>query len=118
MIILTSSTFGKTDIDTATNKSAEVEKPYYKTNREEESYLKLYPNPAYQYLTTEYQIPPNADNAVLEIITLEGVHIETVRLTAGWGEKIIDLRFYQPGTYLIRLYLNGKQVETEKFVKF
>ena len=35
----------------------------------------------------------------------------------GWGQKIIDLRDYTPGTYLIRLSDSGKTLQSAKFVK-
>jgi len=104
-------------IDTTTNKTARAYKPLYGTNNETESYIKLYPNPANQYITIEYNIQLNTGDAVLEIVTLKGLHKEAIRLTTGWGEKIIDLRNYTSGTYIVRLYINGKYVESKKFVK-
>jgi hypothetical protein len=84
-----------------------------------ETYKKftLYPNPAKEYITIEYNILLNTDDPVLEIVTLKGLHKEAIRLTTGWGEKIMDLRNYTSGTYLVRLYINGKSVESKKFVK-
>ena len=34
------------------------------------------------------------------------------------GIKIVDLRDWQTGTYIIRLTANGKTLQNEKFVKF
>ncbi len=79
--------------------------------------FRLYPNPANQYITVEYSIPLNTDDAVLEIVTLKGLQKEAVWLTNGWGEKIIDLHRYTSGTYFVRLYLSDKAVENKKFIK-
>ncbi len=104
-------------VDTTTTKSAKVDKKFNNPDTETESYINLFPNPANKYVTVEYQIPLNSEDAVLEIVSLNGMHKEAVRLTNGWGEKIVDLRNYNTGTYLVRLYINGKPVENKKFVK-
>ena len=80
--------------------------------------FKLYPNPAREYITLEYDLEYGTTNAVLEIVDINGVHIETFRLSGFRGVKIIDLRRQQSGTYIIRLSNNGKTLQNEKFVKF
>ena len=104
--------------DTTTTKSARVIGSFGKSGNVKESYIKLYPNPAKDYITIEYNIPLNAEKAVVEIVSITGVQKEAIRLTTGWGEKIIDLRNYKPGTYFVRLYLAGKVIDNRKFVKF
>ena len=81
------------------------------------SYLKLYPNPAREYITLEYNLDYGTTNAVIEILDINGVHVEAFRLAGFRGVKIIDLRNRQSGTYLIRLAVNGKTLQHEKFVK-
>jgi len=76
------------------------------------------PQSAKEYLTIEYEVPFNIKDAVIEIISITGVQKEAVRLKNGWGQKIVDLRTFNPGTYFVRLYLDGKVSETKKFVKF
>ncbi|RLD88594.1 MAG: hypothetical protein DRJ02_03585, partial [Bacteroidetes bacterium] len=56
-------------------------------------------------------------NAVVEILTLKGNHIETFRLPGVQGVKIIDLRNRKSGIYFIRLSANGKTLQNEKFIK-
>ena len=104
--------------DTTTTKSTKIINPNKYENTETENYIKLYPNPANQYLTLEYNIPLNINSAIVEIVTLKGVQTEVFRLRTGWGQKIVDLRTYHAGTYFIRLFLNGKTAENKKFVKF
>ena len=76
------------------------------------------PQSAKEYLTIEYEVPFNIKDAVIEIISITGVQNEAVRLKNGRGQKIVDLRTFNPGTYFVRLYLDGKVSETKKFVKF
>ena len=85
-----------------------------------ETYKKftLYPNPAKEYITLEYRMEPAVNNHVIEIVSLAGVHVETFRLHGTQGVKIIDLRRWKQGTYIIRLSNNGKTLQNEKFVKY
>ncbi len=105
--------------DTTTTKSAKVKGgSIINTDNTTEHYFKLYPNPAKDYLTLEYQLPLNVNNVAIGILNITGTQKEVIRLNNGWGQKIIDLRAYRPDTYFVLLYLNGKVVENKKFVKF
>ncbi len=104
--------------DTTQNKSVRVNGNVNNSFENNESYLKLYPNPAKDYLTIEYEVPYNVRDAVIEMVSVTGIQKEAIRLKKGWGQKIVDLRTFNPGTYFVRLYINGKVSETKKFVKF
>jgi len=106
------------EIDTSTMKSAAVHNPVFGNRWPQDVYFKLYPNPAKEYITLEYDMDYTAEDPVAEILTLRGEHIETFRLHGTQGVKIIDLRSWVPGTYLIKLSTNGKTLQNEKFVKF
>jgi hypothetical protein len=56
-------------------------------------------------------------DAALGIITFAGKHMEAFRLHGTRGVKVIDLRHWNTGTYIIKLLLNGKTIQSEKFVK-
>ncbi len=90
----------------------------FENNRTENRWFKLYPNPAKEYITIEYNLDYTVKNAVVEIITTNGNHIETFRLHGLQGVKIVDLRRWQRGTYIIRLSNKGKTLQNEKFVKY
>ncbi len=106
------------EIDTSTMKSAAMHNPVIYSDTPQNAYFKLYPNPAKEYITLEYNLGYTVENPVAEILTLKGEHIETFRLHGKQGVKIIDLRSWTPGTYLIKLSANGKTLQNEKFVKF
>ncbi len=106
------------EVDTNTLKTATVKNnitySYWPVNAS----FKLYPNPAHEYITLEYNIEYGATNPVMEIVSIGGRHIETFRLNGTQGVKVIDLRSWNTGTYIIRLTVNGKTIQSEKFVKF
>ena len=104
--------------DTTQNKSVKVNGNVNNSFENNESYLKLYPNPAKDYLTIEYKVPLTAMSAVIEMVSVAGLQTEAIRLSAGRGQKIVDTRGYKPGTYFVRLYINGKIAKSEKIVKF
>ncbi len=106
------------EIDTANMKTAKVNSPAPDSYWKQDAYFKLYPNPAREYLTLEYKLDYRTKNPVVEIFTLNGIHVETFRLHGTTGVKIIDLRQWNTGTYIIRLSNNGKTLQNEKFVKF
>jgi len=103
--------------DTSTNKSTRAESSFGVNNIDKEQYLKLYPNPAHDYMTIEFNLPYDAESIIAEIVTIQGKPFEIYRLSGNRGEKIIDMRRFLPGTYLARLWANGIVLETGKFVK-
>lgn len=103
--------------DTSTNKSTRAESSFGVNNIDKEQYLKLYPNPAHDYMTIEFNLPYSAESIIAEIVTIQGKPVEIYRLNGNRGEKIIDMRKFIPGTYLVRLWANGIVLETSKFVK-
>lgn len=106
------------EIDTSTMKTAAVYNPVFFDEIPQDVYFRLYPNPANEYIALEYDLGHNTENPVVEIVTLSGVHTETFRLRGIRGVKIVDLRGWQTGTYIIRLTANGNTLQNEKFVKF
>ena len=106
------------EIDTANMKTAKVNSPAPDSYWKQDAYFKLYPNPAREHLTLEYKLDYRTKNPVVEIFTLNGIHMETFRLHGTTGVKIIDLRRWNTDTYIIRLSNNGKTLQNEKFVKF
>ena len=80
--------------------------------------FKIFPNPAREYISLEYNTDIGTAGAVIEIVDIQGKHIETFRLHDTRGVKVIDLRHWKTGTYIIRLSVNGKTLQSEKFVKY
>jgi hypothetical protein len=78
--------------------------------------FRLYPNPAQNYITIEYQVPNDKGNYLI-ITDVKGVRLMVFAVKGYWGEKIVDLRDVKPGVYMVRLQSNGKTLQTGKFVK-
>ncbi len=104
--------------DTSSNKSATVKEKVFSHLWDEQSYFKLYPNPADGYITLEYNLEFGVLKPVVEVVSIDGVHVGTFRLFNRSGIKIIDLRDWQSGTYLLRLIESGKTLQNEKFIKY
>jgi len=104
--------------DTSSNKSATAKENAYSHFWDEENYFKLYPNPANGYITLEYKLDYGTSKPVVEVISVDGIHVSTFRLFNSTGIKIIDLRDWKCGTYILRLTSNGKMLQSAKFVKF
>jgi len=80
--------------------------------------FKIFPNPAREYISLEYNTDIGTADAVIEIVDIQGKHMETFRLHGTRGVKVIDLRHWKTGTYIIKLSVNGKTIQSEKFVKY
>ncbi|PIQ29980.1 MAG: hypothetical protein COW63_10495 [Bacteroidetes bacterium CG18_big_fil_WC_8_21_14_2_50_41_14] len=72
--------------DTNTNKSTREVDSFDIDYLEKEQYLTLYPNPAHDYMTVEFNLPYGAYNIVAEIVTIQGKPVEIYRLSGNWGE--------------------------------
>jgi hypothetical protein len=103
--------------DSSTNKSTRAESSFDVNNIDKEQYLKLYPNPAHDYMTIEFNLPYSSESIIAEIVTIQGKPVEICRLNGNRGEKIVDMRKFVSGTYIVRLWANGVVIESGKFVK-
>ncbi len=83
----------------------------------EEEFFRIYPNPANDYMVIEYQFTDYYAEPIVEIMYVTGIHVHTFRLFGQSGMKIIDLRDWQYGTYVLRLSNKGKTLQNEKFIK-
>ena len=70
----------------------------------EEEHIKIFPQPADQFLFISNDI---RDNAIVTIYSMTG---ETVLSTEiNFGKQTIDIRHLHPGTYLIQMHLKNKR---------
>jgi len=104
-------------VDTSTLKANRVHAPGINNQMFDATYFKLYPNPASEYITLEYKFNRGIKNPVIELLTSNGVHLQIFKLFNSQGIKIIDLRDYKPGIYILRLIDNDKTLQNEKFIK-
>ncbi|MDP2723904.1 MAG: T9SS type A sorting domain-containing protein [Bacteroidales bacterium] len=104
--------------DTASTKSLHVKDHDDTFVSESSDFLRLYPNPAKEYITVEYQLPYSFKDGIIEIFNANGLNIEVMKLDKNWGQKIIDLRTYKSGSFTIRLRNGGKTLQSIKFIKY
>jgi hypothetical protein len=62
--------------------------------------IKVYPNPATDYVTFEYKMPQFVENAQLTVTDLTGKVVKNIQLQADKGQILWDTRSVQNGLYL------------------
>ncbi len=78
--------------------------------------LKVYPNPARDYVIVEYQLAGDADKAVVKVIDNNGFIRKTILQENNQGFLVIDTRGLETGTYIAHIATNGKLLGVAKFV--
>jgi len=102
---------------TSTEKSSYLKYSNNSGQEKNKNYLTLYPNPANSFITVEYKVPLKM-NGSIEITTIDGIFVNSYQVNDVWGEKVIDLRNYVKGNYILKLSNGNKLIETKKFIKF
>ncbi len=83
-----------------------------------ESLLKLYPNPAMDYITVKYWVNEFEYRRLsIQIIDVKGRLLFVQEIPLGSLEHLIDLRKYAKGSYLLQLVADGSIIGVEKFSK-
>jgi len=81
--------------------------------------LKLYPNPATEYVIVNFDLGKTKaiDGAgILKIIALDGKLIESLPLTDARNQIVFPLIGYNPGTYVFTLYYDNKILESKRLI--
>ena len=78
--------------------------------------FKLYPNPTSGDITVEVSIPGNTD-AELRSYSIYGSQLGLYTLQPGYNKVLIPASKWSPGTALVILYIDRRQVIVEKVVK-
>jgi hypothetical protein len=91
-------------------KSIEVKKPNLKPNVFEAASLKVYPNPANEFVTIEYNTGAEVSQAIIEVIDESGRRVYNKNLGRQFDQIILDTRNFKPGNYIIRLVSGSKYI--------
>jgi hypothetical protein len=83
----------------------------------EHHYLKVFPNPAGDYLIIEHNLEMENKNAFVEISNVKGETIRQVQLTGKHNQLMVDIKGIEPGVYIVTLFNDKKEVESVKFTK-
>lgn len=81
----------------------------------ESEILKLYPVPAFNNITIEYNISSVQNETFLIISDITGKLIDKINIVGNKGEKVIDVRSYPAGVYIYTLISNERR-NTGRFI--
>ncbi|HUP13571.1 MAG TPA: T9SS type A sorting domain-containing protein, partial [Niastella sp.] len=74
------------------------------------------PNPFSGTTVIRYSVPSNAGSAKLNITNAKGQVVKTITLNRGTGQVNVNTATLAAGTYNYTLYVDGRQVDTKRFV--
>jgi len=77
-------------------------------------YLKIFPNPAKDYILVGYTLDSHQQQALLQLTTLSGKTIYSQNIYGLKDQKHIDTRHLKAGNYLLSLVVNKTILETLK----
>lgn len=76
----------------------------------------LYPNPADDHLTLDYNIPENLPSAKLIFFNLSGTVIASYGLANNETKIKVTTANWMEGTYFFQLSVNGRKMKSDKFI--
>jgi hypothetical protein len=80
------------------------------------NYLNMYPNPAYETITVNFNVTEGSNNELV-IYDVRGLIVDQIQLNASSNIVELDIVDYAPGIYLVELRNESGHVENQKFVK-
>lgn len=78
--------------------------------------MKVFPNPARDFVIVEYHKNDMLDQAILEVLDMKGRKVRSYFLPKTANQQIISFEGLSVGTYLIQIYVNGLPKESCKVV--
>ena len=106
-------------IYTYEEETLKMAKPIKKTNKplSDQSYVKISPNPADEFITVSYNINETINGLRLFITDASGKTIFEKELNKAKDQQILIVRNYAKGNYICTLFNNGKPIMSGKFIK-
>jgi len=86
-------------------------------NEQRKDYLKLFPNPAGDYVIVFYDIGSDSRSFSLKLVDNQGIVIRIIQLEPGKDQIVVNLENLPNGIYLFTLNVNGKKLESQKLIK-
>lgn len=78
--------------------------------------MAIYPNPAINGTTIEYELPKDNDEAKIVITDMLGQEIKSYQVDSNFSNLIISKNEIPPGTYIYSLVTEGKLIESKKII--
>jgi hypothetical protein len=79
--------------------------------------FKVYPNPASDFITVEYNDLNGQRHARAQVWNLSGQLLKEVRIGQAFSQFHLDVSALAQGTYIVRIVANDGKVLQEKFIK-
>jgi hypothetical protein len=99
------------------NKSASADLPKWPDYAEKQGNLmKLFPNPAGEYFTVEYDLQDYRGKYNLAVLNINGVAMKNIELQQEHDQVVIVTANYTPGIYVVQMVVNGEVIEAQKLV--
>ncbi|MBP6872838.1 MAG: T9SS type A sorting domain-containing protein [Bacteroidales bacterium] len=83
----------------------------------QENHLKLFPNPAGDYVIVFYDAGSDTPSISLRLMDNQGIVIRTIQLEPDKDQIVVNLENLPNGIYLFTLNVNGKKLESQKLIK-
>jgi len=103
-------------LPTEGNKSVIVKRKRPDIKIFESNKLKVYPNPAKDYVIVEYHLVDDAERVVVKVIDNNGFIRRTIEQENNHGFTVIDAQELETGTYICHVAANGSLVGVVKFI--
>lgn len=97
-------------------KSTEVKKTKAKSAADKSNLIKVYPNPANEFITVEYNADSAENHLMISVIDEKGRLVYNTNLLRRIDQIIIDTRTFNSGNYFIRLVSGNKSVSSANFI--
>ncbi|HPE58653.1 MAG TPA: T9SS type A sorting domain-containing protein, partial [Bacteroidales bacterium] len=97
-------------------KSTEVKKTKAKPAADKSNLIKVYPNPANEFITVEYNADSAENHLMISVIDEKGRLVYNTNLLRRIDQIIIDTRTFNSGNYFIRLVSGNKSVSSANFI--
>ncbi len=81
-----------------------------------DNYLKIYPNPAKDYLVAEYDLGQDYKDALLSIYTSDGKMIYEKTIDNNIQNYLINTHAWKQGIYFYKLVMRGQKDQNGKFI--
>lgn len=100
-------------------KSADIqqEQELLKQTLAEHHYLKVFPNPAGDYLIVEHNLELENKGAYIAISNIKGETMRQIQLTGKHNQLAVDIKGLESEVYIATLFNDNNEIESVKFTK-
>ncbi len=88
-----------------------------KTTNIKEEKLRLFPNPAGDYVITCYDLEPKYQSGEIQLFDLKGNLLRSYYINNGKDQIVIDLKALPNGFYMISLNSSNQVIDNKKLSK-